>query len=331
MYSKTQLLNQLVLIHLDIHLWSGRKGLKPEDLVITNELPEKVVSLGSKKIIDPEELSVFGAVKRRMERACLAMGTRFLGGYAVPKAQFDDLQQLLDAEVETAMKEKEALLSRYDAVIDAWIRKHPSFAENIRHSVVPRSVVERRIQFDWVAIHVAAVAGEQNAKRMEDRANGISAQLFYEVGAEARQTYDKSYKGRAEITQKAIAPVQRIRGKLNSLSFVDHRVQPVIDEIDSVLESLPKAGKLVGNDFLALRGLIELIADENRLKQHGDAAMNAPCEAQSPLSSDDAQEAADQELLEMPLPEPDPQPEPELEPQPVAKKVAEPATDGWFW
>ena len=328
MKTQSRILEDLVLIHLDITQWSGRRGLKSEDLVIQGELPASVVSLGSKKIIDPERIRVFGSIKRRMERACLSVGTRFLGGYAIPKGHFDEVAATLDKEVRHAEQEKQDLLSKYDAIVEDWIRKHPSFAESIRRAVVPSTVVDARIHFDWVAIHVSAVEGEHNAQRMEQRAQGLGSQLFKEVGVAARGSYEKTYKGKAECTQKAVTTVSGIRKKLESLSFIDHRVQPVIDEIDAVLGDLPKTGKLSGTHFIALRGLIELLADENRLKQHGESALNIESESESLLSSDDEQQAGDDLVLnDLPNPEPEPEPEPKPEPE---KAPAEPVSD-WFW
>ena len=48
-------LNDVVVVSLDVRIWSGRKKLRPEDLTASGRLPPKdLVSLGSKKIFDPE-------------------------------------------------------------------------------------------------------------------------------------------------------------------------------------------------------------------------------------------------------------------------------------
>ena len=80
-----EILSKLVVVSLSISLWTGRKKLSPEDLGLdfSKLPPEKLATLGSKKICDPEKLAVFSALKRRAERQCEAVGVRFLGGYAI--------------------------------------------------------------------------------------------------------------------------------------------------------------------------------------------------------------------------------------------------------
>jgi Protein of unknown function (DUF3150) len=42
-------LQDVVVVSLDVHIWSGRKELRPEDLTVSGKLPPKdLVSLGSK-------------------------------------------------------------------------------------------------------------------------------------------------------------------------------------------------------------------------------------------------------------------------------------------
>jgi Protein of unknown function (DUF3150) len=58
-------LQDVVVVSLDVHIWSGRKKLRPEDLTVSGKLPPKdLVSLGSKKIFDPRALKPFGMEAR---------------------------------------------------------------------------------------------------------------------------------------------------------------------------------------------------------------------------------------------------------------------------
>ena len=89
MHAITQITDQLTLVMLDIRIWSGRKKLRPEDLRLSGDEipPEDLVSLGSKRVCDPESLKAFYRLKQSAERACLRVGTRFLGGFAIPQDQ----------------------------------------------------------------------------------------------------------------------------------------------------------------------------------------------------------------------------------------------------
>ena len=77
-----RLTEQMTLFRIDFRIWSGRKQLRAEDLHLgTKRPPEDLVSLGSKKVCNPEALRVFHRHKKQLERQLLAVGTRFLGGY----------------------------------------------------------------------------------------------------------------------------------------------------------------------------------------------------------------------------------------------------------
>ena len=78
--------DRIILVMLSISIWSGRKKLRPEGLHLSGgEIPaEDLVSLGSKRICNPDALKGFRRIKQSAERACLRVEAWFLGGFAVP-------------------------------------------------------------------------------------------------------------------------------------------------------------------------------------------------------------------------------------------------------
>lgn len=277
MREQTAVLDQVILVNLDVTLWSGRTKVRPQDLVaVQGQLPpEDLASLGHKKTIDPVELRPFNSLKKEMERACLEVGTRFLGGYAVPEDHFDALAEKLRNILVRAGEAKTKLLSTYDARIEGWINKHQKWGNIIRRAVVPSAVVASRIQFDWTAVRVspATTGNGEVAGNAEAKANGLGSQLFREVAQAARETYGKSYEGKGKVGQRAVRPIKTIRKKMESLRFLDRRIGPICKEVDSVLEMLPKTGDIEDNEFLALRGLVILLSDEESLKRSGAKAL----------------------------------------------------------
>lgn len=274
----TAVLDQVILVNLDVKEWTGRKNLQPKDLVSAGTLPPNTLaSLGHKKTIDPAALSKFGNIKKAMERACLEVGTRFLGGYAIPEAEFDQLAKTLDEQCEKANQAKTQLLRDYDALVEDWCKRHPGWETIIRQEIVPKSYVADRIRFEWTAFRIASVESttenSEVSRRLEEKASSLGDQLFSEVETSAAQTYKKSYEGLSKVGQKAIRPVRTIQHKLKSLAFVDRRVKPILDEIDQTLERLPKTGSVTGSDFLALRGLVALLADAEAMKRAGARAL----------------------------------------------------------
>lgn len=277
MREQTAVLDQVILVNLNVTLWSGRTKIRPQDLVaVQGKLPpEDLASLGHKKTIDPVELRPFNSLKKEMERACLEVGTRFLGGYAIPEDHFDALAAKLQNIVDRAADAKSKLLSTYDARIEGWINKHQKWGDIIRRAVVPSPVVASRIKFEWTAVRVSpAVTGDgQLAGSTEAQANGLGSQLFREVAQAARETYGKSYEGKSKVGQRAVRPIKTIRKKMESLRFLDRRIGPICKEVDAVLEKLPKTGDIEDSEFLALRGLVILLSDEDNMKRSGAKAI----------------------------------------------------------
>ena len=95
----TEILDQVILVKVDANVYGARKKLRKEDLVLADGSklpPDDLASLGSKKLVDPDKLAVFNRLKKEAERTCLEHGTRFMGGYAVPRAFADSVVANLD-------------------------------------------------------------------------------------------------------------------------------------------------------------------------------------------------------------------------------------------
>ena len=80
-------LDRLLAVNLDIHIWSARKKLVPLDLNGAELPPEDLASLGSKRVCDPEDLKIFGTLKARAANLLERNGVRFLSGWAIPEAK----------------------------------------------------------------------------------------------------------------------------------------------------------------------------------------------------------------------------------------------------
>lgn len=345
MREQTAVLDQVILVNLDVNLWSGRTKVRPQDLVaVEGKLPPSdLASLGHKKTIDPSDLRPFNALKKEMERTCLEVGTRFLGGYAIPQDQFDNVARQLNDVVMRAGDAKAKLLSNYDARIEGWISRHSKWANIIRRAVVPSAVVASRIKFDWTAMRVApATTGDgELAGGTEAKANGLGSQLFREVAQAARETYSKSYEGKGEVGQRAIRPIKAIRKKMESLRFLDRRIGPICKEVDAVLERLPKTGNITDSEFLALRGLVILLSDDDAMKRAGAKALGDVVESsdtdQSDSLDDVGVEADPEEVVEAETEAPEMVAEEEADevpeepvPTPAPQEKSEPAS-GWFF
>jgi hypothetical protein len=279
----TEVLNRLVCVNLDIHIFYGRRQLKLEDLkgVRQKQVPPKeLASLGSKRICDGDEIQRFLTVKRRAERACDQVAMRFLGAYACAESKIADLRTKLDEYVAEFEALKRSFIDRYDEIVATWKEKNPQWKALIEASQVPKDVIQHRLGFDYQVFRVAEVAeafGTDDGTLvggLSRAANSLSEQLFAETAELARECYEESFVGRDRVSQRSMRPIHAMIEKLDSLSFIDERIGPVVRRIRKSIAVLPSEGWLVGNDLNAVQWLLSLMSDAKKLQAYGAAVLD---------------------------------------------------------
>jgi len=132
------ILDQMVLVKVEATIYGARKKLKIEDLMLVDGSklpPEDLASLGSKRLLDPDQLTVFNRLKKEAERICLRIGTRFLGGYAIPSTSAPGIIAELERIALDFAAAKTEFLAGYDAAVTDWVVRHPEFAGIIEKAV----------------------------------------------------------------------------------------------------------------------------------------------------------------------------------------------------
>jgi len=258
--------DQITLVVLGVNIWSGRKKLRPEDLKLGTEIPpEDLVSLGSKRICNPEALKEFHRLKKVGERACLHRGTRFLGGFAVPNGQAESLADKLETVKAAFDAQTQRFLSEYDQALEAWISSLPAWEEPIRRAIEPANVVGGRLRFGFQLVQIAPA---DTPGTLEQEVNGLGDGIFAEVEQMAREL-DESFEGKEKLHRRALGTFRRIREKLACLSFIDQRIAPVVDTIDDWFARVPTDGPIEGPIFNEGMGLALLLGDSQRMARHG--------------------------------------------------------------
>jgi hypothetical protein len=274
-----EILDQVTLIQLEPHIWSGRCKLRQEDLknVDASDLPPAdLATLGSKRKIDTGYLNVFVALKKRAERACAAVGVKFMGGFAVPVTKAADLAKELDAVQAEWAKEKADFLANYDTYVRDWVTTHVVW----QHAVsipTPLEYVAAAISFDWAAIQIREPDENQKAdlvKGLNKQVNGLADKLFSEIADEASDILDKSFTGKDKVSQKALHRVKALRNKLHDLSFLNANVDPIVESLDHTLSLMPMAGHIDGIQFNALYGLLSILSNADRARAHGQSILS---------------------------------------------------------
>ncbi|BCU08331.1 DUF3150 domain-containing protein [Allochromatium tepidum] len=278
-------LRKLNVVSIDISSWSGGANLKKEDIGV--DIPDRAFSLGRKYLIAPERISPFSTIRRRARERCLKVGTRFVGGFAIPAEP--EVMEALTSDLEEMRLEFESrkaqLLREFFHAVDEWVEEPEvaPYEELIRASLPSLRSIERRIQFRYSIFQIGA-AESAPVEPLEAEVSALRTNLFTEVAEDAGQLY-KSFvernlrEGLEKLdwnfgSRKTLHALTNLRNKLKGLEFLDPRIPPVVDEIDRTVKSLPEQGKLEGAAMRNLCSLLIILSDDQRMLQLGEGLLN---------------------------------------------------------
>ena len=260
-----QKLDHVLLFTIDVNLVSGRRRVKPEDIqeakgVVIQE--DDVMTLGSKKVFNPEKLRIFERLKNRMHGECMRRGSAFLSGYAIPETKADDLAKALNAIVGEAGTEINDLLKNYQKSLDDYCAERPEWAATIRANAYPEQYVRDRLRFSFNAVRVSSAREEGvMAVNLHGQVSGLLGSVLGDVADEARTLQDKSLAGKDQKTRKVLRPLKAAAEKLQGFAFLDRRVTAIVEMINTVLAAMPADGVIQGPDLAMLWGVTSLLID----------------------------------------------------------------------
>jgi len=272
------ILDRVVLVKVDANIYGARKKLKKEDLVLADGSklpPEDLASLGSKRLLDPDKLTVFNRLKKEAERICLRVGTRFLGGFAVPVESAASITAELERIGLDFAGAKTEFIAGYDAAVTDWVVRHPEFAGIIEQAVDSVEFVSTRLSFDFLVVSVGLPESlpPADVARLDSKIGSLSEQMFYEISVEANQLIEQSLLGKEQVTRSALRPIRRMRDKLDGLGFLDHRVAPVVCTIDDLLARIPNKGAIEGSILQEILATAMLLSDPDKTRRHGEGLL----------------------------------------------------------
>nr|WP_321512939.1 DUF3150 domain-containing protein [uncultured Pseudodesulfovibrio sp.] len=267
-------LDNLMALNLDVNIWTARKKLTPSDFGGAELPPEELASLGSKKICNPQELRIFGTLKARAVNLLDRTGVRFLGGWALPEDKADEVVAELTVIRNDFLNAKDQFLNRYDDAVRDWISQHPGWENLIGGSTVSADYVRSRIGFKWQLFKLLPPTDDAVHQGLHDEVNELGGTLFGEVAKAATDTWHRCFDGKDKVTHKALSPLRSIHTKLSGLSFVEPRVVPVVDLLETTFNRIPTRGYIHGSELVMLQGVVSMLRDPVTLVAHGQKILD---------------------------------------------------------
>ena len=270
----------LVSVMLEVHLWSGLKRLRKEQLVAQNPEfqnlpPASLATLGSIKICDKADLKPFSQLKREAEKLLAINGLPFLGSIAVPKDKLDKVYRELSLIQAKFNSKRDSLFKRFDDAIEAW-RAHPENAEWIHliHDIPTPEKAAGKMSFGFHLYRVSEpseIDGDAN-RLFAGQMTGLKGELFSDASKEAESliaNYLNAKKNgvvskREKVTWKTLRPLKRIGEKFSSFAFLDPSCEPMAQMIDHVLGLLPADGPIDGVHLMHIWTLAEALSQPQR-------------------------------------------------------------------
>jgi len=268
-HTEITVLDHLMALNLDVSIWTARKKLTPADFGGAELPPGELASLGSKKVCDPRELRVFGTLKARAVNLLDRTGVRFLGGWAIPEDTADEIVTELSTIRDDFLLAKDQFLNRYDQAVQNWIAQHPGWERLIGTSTVSADYVRSRIGFKWQLFKLLPPTDDTVHQGLHEEVSELGDTLFGEVAKAATDTWHRCFEGKDKVTHKALSPLRSIHVKLSGLSFVEPRVMPVVDLLETAFNRIPARGYIEGSALLLLQGVVSLLRDPATLVAHG--------------------------------------------------------------
>ena len=269
-----KVLKQLVAVNLDVTIWTARRKLTAADFNGVELPPEELASWGSKKICDPESLRVFSKLKSRATSHLDKIGVRFLGGWAIPEDQAQAISEGLAELKGEFLAAKDGFLNSYDQAVQSWVARHPGWEQLLSNSTVSGDYVRSRLDFNWQFYKVSPPDRSQKSLGdLTSEVEKLGETLFGEISKKAKDIWGKIYAGKTEVSHRALSPLKAMHQKLIGLSFLEPRVVPVADLIETALGNLPKRGKITGSNLVLLQGLVSMLGEPKVLMEHGQKVL----------------------------------------------------------
>lgn len=257
--NNNQALSEITLFHPLLEIWSSSVTFDLRGINGITKLPPKQLVTNGRMFLIPQGklpsgkanlLSQLTSVRKGVERTLSGVGIRLMGGYAIPNSKVSAvLQEIADynAEFDRLVSE---LVANVADLYNQQINHYPEWASQLIDAQISPSSIQKRCRFDMAVFEVSAPKNVEAARRFSGATNGIFDQVLGDLADNAHQILRNTFTNRGNgITRKALRPVNRIIEKLDTFTFVDARLVPMVTYLQETMNSLPLTGNLSTNDI----------------------------------------------------------------------------------
>lgn len=292
-----QTLEQLCVVHADFDIWSGKARLEPADIKLGDGgriPPEKLTSLGSKKICDPADINAFHALKTQTRRLLSHYGLRFMSGYAVPASKLPYIQSELDIIKQQFDDARQQFLDNYDASVNKWVADNPEFAESIRRGIMPVDVVAERIGLEYTIYNINP-ASEASALQLARQVDSLTTDLYAEIEQEANSFYDRYLRGASHLNASTKASLEKLCDKIDGLSFMNADLDPLANLLRETITGIEKnkvKNRIEAPYLFQVMSVILICADKEKIRGYasGTVIVEVAGSGYQSIASDDDDE-----------------------------------------
>lgn len=279
MSNPIQHLESLCVIHTDFDIWSGQTRLEDQDIKLGHggEIPPReVTNLGSKKVCDPDHLKAFSRIKTMARRILLEHGMPFMSGFAIPASKADVISKKLEEISKDFEKEKRRFLASYDLYVEEWVEKNHKYEAAIRSGIIPKSVVEKRIDFEYQVYMIQPTDDKTASASLNRKVESLGGDLLDEVVNEATRFFAKNLSGKDSCGASTAATLRKIRDKVDGLSFLNSSFIPLVNLLDETLKgyAVHKEGRVIRAPFFyQIMAAVLIMSDRKRIEEYAEGAV----------------------------------------------------------
>ncbi|MCE2724193.1 MAG: DUF3150 domain-containing protein [Betaproteobacteria bacterium] len=286
-------LDNLLVFHLVIGLSQGRKKLKAEDIGIS-EPDSALISLGSKKVFDPDRLLPFRMIRNKAFRLCREYGIRFMDSPTLFAVEVGTKAETLAAELKLLEAEFEAekkiLVPQVDQIVADWRKQHATHQQALKESF-SSDYFDNTLSFAFQCARIGTSDNPALDGPLVQNVTSLGEVLIREVSEDAAETYKTSFLGKNRCSHRVLAPLRRISDKLKSFGFLTPSASSLAVFVDQTVAAMPpKGGYIEGTDFLRLSFLMKTLGDKQQISNYLTGTLQQPDFEESADASSEAED-----------------------------------------